>query len=130
MLAFDRELLPMMRKSLSLTLLIYLVSFFGAHAGAAEPRIQILTPKDGARIAEDQKTILISGKVAGDNMRTANVDIFLILDTSGSTASPAGAEFASQGELPDIYVLGGPPRLQPQISISGRGFGMGPPVYQ
>jgi len=96
----------------------------------AEPRIQILSPKDGAKIAEDQKTILISGKVANDNVRSANVDIFLILDTSGSTVNSAGAEFANQGELPDKYVLGGAPRLQPQFSISGRGFGMGAPTYE
>ena len=50
---------------------------------SAEPKIQILSPKDGAQIAEDQKTILISGKVASDNSRSTNVDIFLILDTSG-----------------------------------------------
>ena len=73
------------------------------YLGAAEPRIQILSPKDGAQIAEDQKTILISGKVASDNVRSANVDIFLILDTSGSTVNSAGAEFANQTELPDKY---------------------------
>lgn len=97
---------------------------------AAEPRIQILSPKDGAQIAEDQKTILISGKVVSDNTRSTNVDIFLVLDTSGSTVASAGAEFANQTELRDKFVLGGPPRLQPQFSISGRGLGMGPPVYQ
>jgi hypothetical protein len=41
------------------------------------------------------KTILISGKVASDNIRSANVDIFLVLDTSGSTVLSAGAEFAT-----------------------------------
>jgi len=97
---------------------------------AAEPRIQILSPKDGAQIAEDQKTILVSGKVASNNVRSANVDIFLILDTSGSTVNSAGAEFANQSELPDKYVLGGAPRLQPQISISGRGMGMGSPTFE
>lgn len=97
---------------------------------AAEPKIQILSPKDGSQIAEDQKTILISGKVASDNVRSANVDIFLILDTSGSTVNSAGAEFANQTELPDKYLLGGAPRVQPQFSISGRGFGMGAPTYE
>ena len=98
-------------KSLKLVLVSYAVSFLCAISlvGAAEPRIQILSPKDGAQIAEDQKTILISGKVASDNVRSANVDIFLILDTSGSTVLSAGAEFANQAELPDKYVLGGAP---------------------
>ncbi|MGZ8441831.1 MAG: VWA domain-containing protein [Candidatus Binatia bacterium] len=97
---------------------------------AAEPKIQILSPKDGSQIAEDQKTILISGKVASDNSRSANVDIFLILDTSGSTVNSAGAEFANQAELPDKYLLGGAPSLQPQISISRRGMGMGAPTFE
>jgi len=97
---------------------------------SAEPKIQILSPKDGSQIAEDQKTILISGKVASDNLRSANVDIFLILDTSGSTVNSAGAEFANQAELPDKYVFGGAPSLQPQISISRRGMGVGPPVFE
>ncbi|MGZ8424722.1 MAG: VWA domain-containing protein [Candidatus Binatia bacterium] len=97
---------------------------------AAEPKIQILSPKDGSQIAEDQKTILISGKVASDNSRSANVDIFLILDTSGSTVNSAGAEFANQAELPDKYLFGGAPSLQPQISISRRGMGMGAPTFE
>jgi Mg-chelatase subunit ChlD len=97
---------------------------------SAEPKIQILSPKDGAQIAENQKTILISGKVASDNSRSTNVDIFLILDTSGSTVNSAGAEFANQAELPDKYVFGGAPILQPQISISRRGMGMGPPIFE
>jgi len=100
------------------------------HVLAAEPRIQILSPKDGAQIAEDQKTILVSGKVASNNVRSANVDIFLILDTSGSTVNSAGAEFANQTELPDKYVLGGAPSLQPQFSISRRGMGMGSPSFE
>ncbi|MGZ8519096.1 MAG: VWA domain-containing protein [Candidatus Binatia bacterium] len=97
---------------------------------AAEPKIQILSPKDGSQIAEDQKTILISGKVASDNSRSANVDIFLILDTSGSTVNSAGAEFANQAELPDKYLFGGAQSLQPQISISRRGMGMGAPTFE
>jgi len=119
-------------QSLKLAVFCYAISFVCAIStgGAAEPRIQILSPKDGSQIAGDQKTILISGKVASDNVRSANVDIFLILDTSGSTVNSAGAEFANQAELPDKYVLGGAPQLQPQISISGRGFGMGAPSYE
>jgi Mg-chelatase subunit ChlD len=119
-------------KSLKLVAVSYAISFLCliSLVGAAEPRIQILSPKDGAQIAEDQKTILISGKVASDNVRSANVDIFLVLDTSGSTVLSAGAEFANQGELPDKYVLGGAPTVQPQFSISRRGTGMGAPGYE
>ena len=122
----------MIWKSLKLVVVSYAISFLCliSLVGAAEPRIQILSPKDGAQIAEDQKTILISGKVASDNVRSANVDIFLVLDTSGSTVLSAGAEFANQGELPDKYVLGGAPTVQPQFSISRRGIGMGSPGYE
>ena len=92
----------MIYKSLKLAVLSSFFSIVWAIsiAGAAEPRIQILSPKDGARIAEDQKTILISGKVASDNVRSANVDIFLVLDTSGSTVNSAGAECLSTTTLP------------------------------
>lgn len=122
----------MIRKLLKLVVFSHAISFVGAicPVGAAEPKIQILAPKDGSQIAEDQKTILISGKVASDNVRSANVDIFLILDTSGSTVLSAGAEFANQAELPDKYVFGGAPATQPQISISRRGFGMGSPTFE
>lgn len=122
----------MLWNSLRLVVISCTVSLLGAIApsGAAEPRIQILSPKDGSQIAEDQKTILISGKVASETSRSANVDIFLVLDTSGSTVNSAGAEFAGQSELPDKYILGGAPRLQPQISISRRGMGMGGPTYE
>lgn len=97
---------------------------------SAEPKIQILSPKDGARITEDQKTILISGKVASDTVRSPNVDIILVLDISGSTANSAGAEFASQNELPDKYLFGGSASPTPQISISRRGVGVGPPLFE
>ena len=122
----------MMWKSINLIVLGYAMSIICATSpvGAAEPKIQILSPKDGSRIAEDQKTILVSGKVASDNVRSSNVDILLVIDTSGSTVLSAGAEFANQAELPDKYVFGGGPALQPQISISRRGFGMGSPTYE
>jgi len=122
----------MIWKSTTMSAVFCAMVLLGAvyHVLAAEPRIQILSPKDGAQIAEDQKTILVSGKVASNNVRSANVDIFLILDTSGSTVNSAGAEFANQTELPDKYVLGGAPSLQPQFSISRRGMGMGSPSFE
>jgi len=97
---------------------------------SAEPKIQILSPKDGARVTEDQKTILVSGKVASDNVRSTNVDIFLVLDISGSTANSAGGEFASQSDLPDKYLYAGTPQPVPQISIGRRGMGLGGPGYE
>ena len=73
----------------SYLLLFYVFSLSQASWGA-EPKVEIRTPKDGARIAQEQNTILISGKVSTGNTRTANVDIFFVLDISGSTAHYAG----------------------------------------
>ncbi|MSP39100.1 MAG: VWA domain-containing protein [Deltaproteobacteria bacterium] len=97
---------------------------------AGEPRVQILSPKDGSRLPQDQPSLFVSGKVARDAGRSANVDIFLVIDTSGSTAEFAGSEFATQSELPEKYLFGGPARPAPQISISRRGIGVGPPQYE
>ena len=97
---------------------------------AAEPKVQILSPRDGEQIVNENNLLLVSGKVASDAGKAAAADIVLVLDTSGSTANEAGAEFATREELADIYVDGGPPRWSPQISISRGGFGMGPPMRQ
>ena len=45
--------------------------------GFAEPKVQILSPKDGSRITQDQKSIFVSGKVAREAGRSERVDIFL-----------------------------------------------------
>ena len=97
---------------------------------AAEPKVQILSPSDGAKVVSESNMLLVSGKVASDAGKAAAADIVLVLDISGSTANEAGAEFATREELPDMYVDGGPPQWSPQISISRGGFGIGPPVHQ
>ncbi|HEY7218299.1 MAG TPA: VWA domain-containing protein [Candidatus Binatia bacterium] len=88
----------------------------------AEPKVQILSPKDGSRITQDQKSIFVSGKVARDAGRSANVDIFLAIDISGSTAMYAGADLGDADQPPDSSGFG-----MPQISIGGFGLG-GPPL--
>ena len=52
--------------------------------------MEIHTPKDGSRIAQEQNTVLISGKVSTQEARATNVDIVFVLDISGSTAQYAG----------------------------------------
>jgi Mg-chelatase subunit ChlD len=88
----------------------------------AEPRVQILSPKDGSRITQEQNTILVSGKVASQAARSANVDIFLVVDISGSTAQYAGVDMGDLAQLPDFSGFG-----RPQISIGGFSLGQ-PPV--
>ena len=89
---------------------------------AAEPRVQILSPKDGSRIAQEQNTIFVSGKVARDTGRSANVDIFLVIDISGSTAMYAGVNLGDADQPPDSSGFG-----LPQITIGGMSVGR-PPV--
>ena len=68
--------------------------------GIAEPKVQILSPKDGSRITQDQKSIFVSGKVAREAGRSERVDIFLVIDISGSTALYAGADLGEADQLP------------------------------
>src|SRR6266498_3313069 len=91
--------------------------------GAAEPKVQILSPKEGSSITQQQNSILISGKVASQAARSENVDIMFIIDISGSTSLYAGVDFGDFGQLPDSSSSSG--FGWPQITI--RGFGLGPP---
>jgi hypothetical protein len=53
----------------------------------AEPKVQILSPKDGSQITQDEKSVLVSGKVARDIGRSGNVDILFVIDVSGSSCA-------------------------------------------
>ena len=106
----------------------WLFLFTGAilnSALAAEPRVQILSPKDGGRITQEQNLIFVSGKVARDAGRSARVDVFLVVDVSDSTAQYAGSDLGDAGALPDNSGFSGFPT--PQISIGGMSVGT-PPV--
>lgn len=89
---------------------------------SAQPKVQILSPKNGTQITQDQKSVLVSGKVAREAGRSANVDIFLVIDVSGSTALYAGADLGDADQPP-----GSSGFPMPQISIGGFGLG-GPPM--
>ncbi len=89
------------------------------------PKVQILSPKNDSRIVQDQDTILVSGKVSSQGDRTPNVDIFFVLDVSGSTANYAGVDLGESNNLPASS--GSMGRGRPQISIFGGVFGMGGP---
>jgi len=89
--------------------------------GLAEPKLQILSPKDGSRITQDQKSIFVNGKVARDAGRSANVDIFLVIDISGSTAMYGGTDLGDADQPPESSGFG-----MPQISIGGMSLGRPP----
>ena len=103
-----------------LYLVLLVVAGFDS-VGVAEPKVQILAPKDGSRITQDQKSIFVSGKVARDAGRSANVDIFLVIDISGSTAMYAGADLGDADQPPESSGFG-----MPQISIGGMSLGKPP----
>ena len=87
----------------------------------AEPRVQILSPSDGSRITQDKNSIFVSGKVARETGRSTNVDIFLVVDVSGSTALYAGADLGEADQPPESSGFGAP-----QIIIGGMSIGKPP----
>ena len=107
-----------------LSLVVFCAFLFAISLGSvgfAEPKVQILSPKDGSRITQDQKSIFVSGKVAREAGRSERVDIFLVIDISGSTALYAGADL---GEADQPPATSGFP--MPQISIGGMSLGKPP----
>jgi len=100
--------------------IFFLLASKPALVSAAEPRVQILSPADGSRITQDQNSIFVSGKVARETGRSANVDIFLVIDVSGSTALYAGADLGEADQPPENSGF-----TPPQIIIGG--MNVGPP---
>lgn len=108
-----------------LSLIFLLIGSIPDAGRSAEPQVRILSPKDGSRITQDQNTILVSGKVGRDVGRSSNVDIFLVIDISGSTSLYAGVDLGDLGQLPDNSGSSGLPT--PQITIGGMSIGR-PPI--
>ena len=86
---------------------------------SAEPKVQIHSPKDGSTISQGQNLVFVNGKVATTAARSANVDIMLVLDASGSTAQYAGIDLGGMDQLPDT----GSGVVTPQIIIGGMSVG-------
>lgn len=102
---------------------LFLVLLWPAQIWAAEPRVQIHSPKDGSKIIQEQSSIFVSGKVASIAARSPYVDIMLVLDISGSTAQFAGVELDGVDQLPDLGAQG---FGMPQITIGGMSVGRPP----
>ena len=107
-----------------LWLVLFLLPLGTRPVWSAEPGVQILSPKNGDRITQDQSAILVSGKVASQTARSSNVDIMLVIDISGSTIQYAGVDLGDAGQLPDGAGSSGFPR--PQISLGGLSLGQPP----
>jgi Mg-chelatase subunit ChlD len=105
--------------------LIAAVVLFGLSpsvSSAAEPRVQIVSPSDGSRITQDKNSVFVSGKVSRQTGRSENVDIFLVIDVSGSTALYAGANLGDGDQPPEPSSGVG----APQIFIGGMSVGKAP----
>jgi VWA domain-containing protein len=95
-----------------LTLAFLLLIAFAHETMGAELTVQIRSPKDGSQIIQEQAYVLVGGKAAIKTGGSGLVDIFLVLDVSGSTAQYAGADFPEFSQLPNFYVSRkGPPPL-------------------
>jgi von Willebrand factor type A domain len=94
-------------------ILLLLLVHFANGTVSAEPRVQIRSPQNGSNITHEQDHLLIGGKVIPEVRRTNNVDIFLVLDASGSTAEYAGVDLPEFSQLSNFYrdrrKLGGRP---------------------
>jgi Mg-chelatase subunit ChlD len=102
--------------------LLLLLAIWSTFAWSAEPKIQILSPQNGARLTQEESTIFLSGKVASQAARSPNVDIIFVIDISGSTSQYAGVDLGDGSQAPDNSPSG---FGRPQFSIGG--FSLGPP---
>jgi len=88
---------------LRLGIAVLLLIAFANGARGSELTVQIRSPKDGSEITQDQSYVLIGGKVASKTGGSGYVDIFLVLDVSGSTSHYAGVEFPEFYGFPNFY---------------------------
>jgi hypothetical protein len=86
---------------------VFLLITFSSRTRGAELTVQIRSPNDGTQITQEQDYLLVCGKVASGANRSPLVDIFLVLDVSGSTAKYAGVDFPEVAELANFYLYPG-----------------------
>jgi hypothetical protein len=86
-----------------LKILVLLSIVLVNRTNASELKVEIRSPKDGLEIRNEQNYVLIGGKVTTKLAAPAYVDIFLVLDVSGSTAHYAGVEFPEVYGFPNLY---------------------------
>ena len=80
------------------------LSIFPNKFAGAQPTVQIRSPQNGSHVVQEQSFVLVSGKVASASVSSSLIDLFLVIDVSGSTAQPAGAGFSDFFPLPNFYV--------------------------
>lgn len=101
-------------------LVFALVGLAGRSGFAAEPKIEVISPRNNERIAHNESTVLVRGKVASHRARSTDVDIVFLMDNSGSTANHAGINFPEFKDLPTLYPAPSPRRSTTLTSGSQR----------
>jgi Mg-chelatase subunit ChlD len=61
--------------------------------GSSSPVVEILHPRNGAVIRQQQPRILLEGRVTPPASRATSLDVFFVIDVSGSTRKYAGLNF-------------------------------------
>jgi hypothetical protein len=86
---------------------------------SSDPKVQIHSPKHGSKISQEQKLVFVNGKVITPAARSADVDIMLLLDASGSTTQYSGIDLGGMDPLPETSSG----VVTPQIIIGGMSVG-------
>jgi len=76
---------------------LLLIFFFPAYGFSGEVRVELLIPKDGAVLTPSSNIIPVLGRVFTKEVSAPNIDVALVLDTSGSTANPSGVDVDGDG---------------------------------
>ena len=97
----QKAMLKLCSRFVSLGLSFALLITFANKTIGAELTVQIRSPKDGAADYSGTGYVLVGGKVAIETHGSGYVDIFLVLDVSGSTAHYSGGEFSEFSRLPN-----------------------------
>lgn len=66
---------------------------YGREGRASAPVVEFLSPRNGTKLRQQQPRVLIRGRVTPPAFRNPDLDVFFVLDVSGSTRKYAGLNF-------------------------------------
>jgi hypothetical protein len=115
---------PLAARFIRWWLIVLLLVPWSRAVWGAEPSIQIVSPKDRSEITQEQRTILVGGRVISGTAKSFHADLLFVIDVSGSTHRYAGVDF---GDLPGYPDRSQPPSMGlPQIGLGGLSLGPRP----
>ena len=71
----------------------------GADPGGAPVRVEIESPRPGERVENRVDQAPIRGTAFAKGEQPSEFDVMIVLDVSGSTESPSGADVDGDGEI-------------------------------